>query len=198
MVAVNRVFIAGNVTRAPEMKKVGNGVDLAKFAVAINKYGPGKDPQSRQHSAMFVNVVAFNRLAEQCQRLLDKGRRVWIEGELNISQYQDRQGVQRYWTEVAARSLQVLDRGTEVKGERGDTVGGTGQGTDDHAIAHDAAGDAESAAGADDQGNGSEKNGNAGETGDAVGGRASRQRRRSVGKPQDVAPVRGEEEDLPF
>ena len=78
--SLNKVMLIGNVGNDPEMRFIANGNPVTSFRVATNRYYNTPDGERRQETEWF-NVVAWNRLAEQCNQFLGKGRLVYAEGE---------------------------------------------------------------------------------------------------------------------
>ena len=111
MASFNKVILVGNLTRDPEIRYLNNGSALCKFAIAVNKWTPKGD------KVLFVNIVAWNRgkftIAETCNKYLRKGMSVLVEGELEMDEYEDRQGISRKSTQINIDKMEML-------GKRGD------------------------------------------------------------------------------
>jgi single-strand DNA-binding protein len=99
----NRITLVGNLTRDPEIRYVGSGAAVAKFALAINTRS------KQQEETMYVDVVAWDKLAETCNTYLKKGMSVLIDGRLSIRSYETKDGEKRKSTEVVANTMQMLD-----------------------------------------------------------------------------------------
>jgi single-strand DNA-binding protein len=85
----NRVVIAGNLTRQPELKYTPSGTAVAKFGVAMNR--KWKDDQGNlQEAVTFVDVTAWAKQAETLTKHVDKGRPILIEGRLELDQWEDK------------------------------------------------------------------------------------------------------------
>ncbi len=111
----NRITLVGNLTRDPEIRYVGSGAAVAKFSLAINTRS------KQQEETMYVDIVAWDKLAETCNTYLKKGMSVLIDGRLSIRSYDTKEGEKRKSTEVVANTMQMLDsRG----GARPDSDGG--------------------------------------------------------------------------
>jgi single-strand DNA-binding protein len=112
--SVNKAIVVGNLGRDPEIRALPSGQSVASFSLATtarlkNRNG---EPQERTE---WHRVVAFGRLADNCQRLLSKGRQVYVEGRLNTRQYQAKDGTGlRYRTEIVAQQLRLL--GSRISG----------------------------------------------------------------------------------
>ena len=105
MRGVNKMLIIGNVSRDPEMK--GNG-KVCKFSVATSSSWTDKTSGERKEETEFHNCVAFGRTAEICGEYLQKGRQVFIEGHLKTDKYTDKEGVEKYSTNVVVDEMQML------------------------------------------------------------------------------------------
>jgi single-strand DNA-binding protein len=106
----NRVILVGNLTRDPETKTIDSGSIVCKFGIAINRKTKNND------ETIFVDIVAWEKLAELCQQYLKKGRSVLVEGRLAIRSYEDNTGVKRKATEVVIDAMQMLDKKDEEGG----------------------------------------------------------------------------------
>ncbi len=101
----NKVFLIGNLARDPEMRYTTAGIPVTKFSVAVNRRG-GKDEVD------FFNIVAWRKLAEICGEYLSKGKKVSIEGRLEIDTY-EKDGKPRIWAQIIADDVQILSRKDE-------------------------------------------------------------------------------------
>jgi len=110
--SVNKVILIGHLGQDPELRYTGGGTPVCSLRIATNdsyKDGDGNLVEKTE----WHSVVAWARLAEICSEYLRKGSQVYIEGSLQTRQYEDRDGNQRYVTEVKAREMVMLGgRGT--------------------------------------------------------------------------------------
>lgn len=106
---LNKAFIAGNLTRDPEMRSLPSGLNVASFGVATNSFFTDKQGQ-KQKQAEFHNVVAFGKLAEIAKQYLAKGSLVLIEGRIAYRSWQTQTGEKRYRTEIIAERIQLGPR----------------------------------------------------------------------------------------
>lgn len=106
---VNKVTLIGNLGRDPEIRHLENGSMVGKFPVATNENYRDKNGEW-QTITEWHDVVVWRSLAERAERSLKKGSLVYIEGKLTHRKYQDRDGVERYITEVVANTIKPLDR----------------------------------------------------------------------------------------
>ncbi len=109
MYSLNRATIIGNLTREPELKQIPSGQSVCSFAVATNRQWKGQDG-SKQEASEFHNVVAWGKLAEICSQFLAKGRKVYLEGRLQTRDWEGKDGVRRYRTEIVAENMIILDK----------------------------------------------------------------------------------------
>ncbi len=109
MPSLNKVIIIGNVGSEPEMRFTPNGKPVTSFTVATNWTYTTPDGERKQETEWF-NVVAWNRLAEQCNQFLAKGRLVYAEGRLRTRTWEGQDGQQHSRMEVIANRVVFLDR----------------------------------------------------------------------------------------
>ena len=109
---VNRVLLAGRVTRDFAVRYTVNQVPVASFTVAFNRPVKGEDG-TWSEVASFVNVLASGRLAEQCGERLKKGSALYLEGRLQSRKFATRGGQNRSVLEIKAEQVQFLDRRDE-------------------------------------------------------------------------------------
>ena len=109
MASVNKVFLIGNLGRDPEVRYTGSGTAVASLSLATterfkNKKGEWED-RTEWH-----NVIFWGRLAEVAGEHLSKGKTVYIDGRLQTRKWQDRDGKDRYTTEIVAEKMVMLSR----------------------------------------------------------------------------------------
>jgi len=107
----NKVILVGNLTRDPEIRYVTSGSAVTKFRIAVN---PNKR-DAKPEDTMYIDIVAWERLAETCNTYLKKGSPVLVEGRLSIRSYDDAklkdeggQPIRRQATEVVISGMQML------------------------------------------------------------------------------------------
>lgn len=106
--SVNKVILVGNLGKDPELRYTSSGVAVATFSVATNE--SWKDQEGNlQEKTQWHNIVAWRKLAEICGEYLKKGGKVYVEGKLQHRNYDDKNGVKRYVTEVVLDELVMLD-----------------------------------------------------------------------------------------
>jgi len=123
MASLNKVMIIGNLGGEPEMRFSPDGKPVTSFRVATNRVYTTPEGERKQETEWF-GVVAWGKLAEQCNQFLSKGRLVYAEGRLHTHSWDDQTGQKRYRTEVIANRVSFLDRQPPSASEdRGSEVG---------------------------------------------------------------------------
>ena len=119
--SVNKVILVGNLGKDPEIKYTTSGTAVAKFSLATNEGYKDKSGQWQDRTE-WHNIVAWQRLAEIVGEYVKKGSKVYIEGRLQTSSWDDKEtGQKKYKTEIIANDLVLLDR----RGDVGDSEGGS-------------------------------------------------------------------------
>jgi single-strand DNA-binding protein len=122
--SVNKVIILGNLTRDPEVKYTPQGTAVARIGIATNERFKDKDGQW-QDRPEYHNIVAWQRMAEIAGEYLKKGSKVYVEGRLQTSSWEDQKtGEKKYKTEIIANDLVLLSGRGEGGG--GGEGGGSG------------------------------------------------------------------------
>ncbi|MFK8102921.1 MAG: single-stranded DNA-binding protein [Saprospiraceae bacterium] len=106
---INKVTLIGNLGRDPEVRRLENGAAVAKFSVATNENYKDKAGEW-QTVTEWHEIIAWRNLAERAERDLKKGKLVFIEGKLTHRKYQDKDGNDRYITEVVANLIRLLEK----------------------------------------------------------------------------------------
>ncbi|MFC2007749.1 single-stranded DNA-binding protein [Chloroflexota bacterium] len=109
MPSLNKVTIIGNVGSDPEMRFTPTGKPVTSFSIATNWVYTTPEGERKQETEWF-NVVAWNRLAEQCNQFLGKGRLVYAEGRLHTRNWEGQDGQQHSRMEVIANRVIFLER----------------------------------------------------------------------------------------
>lgn len=120
----NKVFLAGNLTRDPQVRFFANERAVADFGLACNRRYKTADGQMKEE-ATFVDVEAWGRTAELVGQYLTKGRGCFVEGRLKLDSWEDKEsGQKRSKLKVVADSVQFVDsRGGQGGGAAGDDAG---------------------------------------------------------------------------
>ena len=107
MSGLNQVVLIGNLTRDPELRYTPDGTPVTSFTIAVNR--PFTNRQG-EREADFVPIVVWRKRAETCSEYLIKGSQVAVEGRLQVRNYEDKDGIKKWVTEVVARSVDFLQR----------------------------------------------------------------------------------------
>ncbi len=107
--SVNKVILVGNLGRDPETRYTQNGAAVTHFSVATSESWRDKQSGEQVERTEWHNVVCFARLAEIAGEYLRKGSKVFIEGRIQTRKWQDKEGQDRYTTEIIANEMQMLD-----------------------------------------------------------------------------------------
>lgn len=117
---MNKIFLLGRLTKEPEVRITPTEKTVCTFALAVDRpYSNGKERE-----ADFINVVTWGKTAEVCGNNVSKGQRLLVEGRLQIRKYQDRQGQNRYVTEVIADRVEFIER--KEKTSQNESLGAMG------------------------------------------------------------------------
>ena len=120
---LNKITVIGNVGSDPEMRYTPNGTPVTSFRLATNRRWTSQSGE-RQEETEWFTVVAWNRLAEQCNQYVIKGMRVFAEGRLKSSTWMGQDGQNRFRNEINAFTVLFLDRAGERSGPPRDSFGG--------------------------------------------------------------------------
>ena len=115
--SVNKVILIGNLGKDPEVKYTPSGTPVAKFSLATNERYKDKAGEWQERTE-WHNIVAWQRLAEIVGEYVKKGSKIYIEGRLQTSSWEDKQsGEKKYRTEIVANDLVLLSGRGETEGE---------------------------------------------------------------------------------
>ena len=109
MSGINKVILIGNLGKDPEVRYSPDGGAIASLTLATSESWKDKNTGEKVEKTEWHRVVAFKRTAEIMGEYLKKGSKVYIEGKLQTRKWQDKEGKDRYTTEVVARDMQMLD-----------------------------------------------------------------------------------------
>ena len=113
MVSMNRVILAGNLARDPELKEVSNGNSMTTFPVAVSRRWKNQNGEPGKKTCFF-RIVVWNNTAINCARFLKKGRPVLVEGRLETRQFTGDSGETRYLTQVIGDTVTFLEKAPSV------------------------------------------------------------------------------------
>ena len=116
MASVNKVILVGNLGRDPETRYSPDGSAITNVSIATTSQWKDKNTGEKKEETEWHRVVFYGRLAEIAGQYLKKGRSVYVEGRLRTRKWQDKEGQERYTTEIIADVMQMLG-GREGMGE---------------------------------------------------------------------------------
>jgi len=111
MVGVNKIVLVGHLGKAPELRRLGDGVTVVSFPLATAETVMHEG--IKQELTEWHNVVMWRGLADVAAKLLEKGKLIYLEGKLRTRSFQDKEGRAKSTTEVVAESFTVLGRGSD-------------------------------------------------------------------------------------
>jgi single-strand DNA-binding protein len=120
---INKVILVGNLGADPETRYTANGGAITNIRLATSEAWKDKTTGENQERTEWHRVVLFGKLGEIAGEYLKKGRQVYIEGSLRTNKYTDKEGIERYTTDIVANEMQMLG-GTSGGGEGGGGGGG--------------------------------------------------------------------------
>lgn len=132
---LNRIFLIGNLGRDPEMSYTPSGKAVTKFSLAVSRTQRNRETGENQKETEWFNIVTWDQLAENCNNLLHKGYKVFIEGRIQSHKYTDKNGVERTVWDVIANDMRLLES-KEATSARAAAAGG-GHGDTDETGADD-------------------------------------------------------------
>ena len=126
MASVNKVILIGNLGRDPEMRSFPDGGSICNVTLATTRSWKDKNSGERVEETEWHRIVFRDRLAEIAGEYLRKGKQVYVEGRLKTRKYTDKDGVEKYTTEIMASDMTMLGSREGTGG--GDEGGGGGGG----------------------------------------------------------------------
>jgi single-strand DNA-binding protein len=109
MSGVNKVILVGNLGADPEVRHLENGVTVANFNLATTEYFRDKVSGERREQSEWHRVVVWRGLADVVEKYVRKGSKLYVEGKLRTRKW-EKDGIERYTTEIMADTLNMLDR----------------------------------------------------------------------------------------
>ncbi|WP_368867819.1 single-stranded DNA-binding protein [Staphylococcus epidermidis] len=113
---INRVVLAGRLTKNPEFRQTASGVSVTTFSLAVNRTFKNKNGE---READFINVVVFRQQAENVNNYLSKGSLAGVDGRIQSRSYDNNEGRRVFVTEVVADNIQLLDSGNKNNNQKG-------------------------------------------------------------------------------
>ncbi len=105
---VNKVILVGNLGNDPDVRYTASGAAVANVSIATSESWKDKNTGEQQDRTEWHRVVFFGRLAEIVSEYLRKGSQIYVEGRLQTRKWQDKEGTDRYTTEIVANEMQML------------------------------------------------------------------------------------------
>ena len=122
MASVNKVILIGNLGKDPEVRYAPSGSAICNVTIATSRQWKDKTSGERQEETEWHRVTFFDRMAEVAGEYLKKGKSVYVEGRLKTRKWTDKEGVERYTTEIMADRMEMLGSregsGDEAGGQR--------------------------------------------------------------------------------
>lgn len=112
---LNRIVLIGRLTKEPDLRYTASGIAVARFTLAVDR----RYSKDREKEADFIDIVVWQKQAENCANYLGKGRLVAVDGRLQIRSYDDKQGIRRRAAEVVAENVRFLDWAKEGQSAAG-------------------------------------------------------------------------------
>jgi single-strand DNA-binding protein len=119
MASVNKVIIVGNLGRDPEIRYMPSGDAIANIAVATSFKSKDRNTGEQKELTEWHRISFFGRLAEIVGQYLKKGSSVYVEGRLQTRKYTDKDGIERYATDIVAENMQMLGGRQGMGGDAG-------------------------------------------------------------------------------
>jgi single-strand DNA-binding protein len=129
MASINKVILIGNLGRDPEVRYTPNGAAICNVTIATSRNWKDKNSGEKMEETEWHRVVFFDRLAEIAGEYLKKGRPVYVEGRLKTRKWTDKDGVEKYTTEIMADNMQLLGGREGGGGDEGGGGGGYSRGS---------------------------------------------------------------------
>lgn len=126
MASINKVILIGNLGRDPEVRYSANGSAICNVTLATSRNWKDKTSGEKMEETEWHRVVFYDRLAEIAGEYLKKGRSCYVEGRLKTRKWQDKDGAEKYTTEIIADNMQLLGGRDGGGGGGGDEGGGGG------------------------------------------------------------------------
>ena len=123
MASVNKVILIGNLGKDPEVRYAPSGAAICNVTIATSRQWKDKTSGERQEETEWHRVVFYDRLAEIAGEYLKKGKSVYIEGRLKTRKWTDKEGVDKYTTEIIAQEMTMLGGREGGGGGGGDEMG---------------------------------------------------------------------------
>lgn len=108
MSSVNKAILIGNLGKDPEIRATQSGGKIANFSIATSENWKNKQTGEREERTEWHRIVAFGTLAEVIEKYVTKGMKVYVEGKITTRKWEDKDGTERYTTEIQAETMTML------------------------------------------------------------------------------------------
>src|SRR5437879_799474 len=119
---LNKVMLIGNLGKDPDFNVTPSGTPVAKFSLAVSRTTKNRSGESVKETEWF-NIVAWDKLAEICEKFLHRGSKVYVEGRIQQRKYTDKENIQRTAMDIIINDMRMLDSKAE-SGGTGSYAGG--------------------------------------------------------------------------
>lgn len=124
---LNQCSFIGRLGKDPECRFLPNGDAVASFSIAVGESWKDRDTGDKKETTEWVRCVAWRKLGEICGEYLRKGQQVFVQGKMKTRKWQDKDGNDRYSTEIIVDRMQMLGSRRDDAGEAGGESGGEGE-----------------------------------------------------------------------
>ena len=107
---MNHVVVSGNLTRSPELRQTPSGTSILNFGIAVNDRRKNGQTGEWEDIAHFVDCIVFGKRADSLAKILHKGSKVYVDGRLSQSRWEDKQGNKRSKIEIVANDVELPPR----------------------------------------------------------------------------------------
>lgn len=114
MASINKAILVGNLGQAPELKTLPSGNSVCNFSVATTETWLDKNTKQKQEKTEWHRVTVFGKVADNCNKYLNKGSKVYVEGKITTRSWETDQGEKRYTTEINANNVQFLSSNAQT------------------------------------------------------------------------------------
>ena len=117
---INKVILIGNLGSDPELRTTGGGTAVCSFSLATSESWTDKQSGEKQERTEWHRIKVFGKLAEICGEYLKKGRQIYVEGSIRTDKFTDKDGVEKYFTDIIASTMQMLGANEGAKSGQSD------------------------------------------------------------------------------
>src|SRR3979411_3185870 len=119
---LNKIMLIGNLGRDPELQVTSDGTPVTKFSLAVSRSFKSRTGETKEETAWF-NIVAWNKLAEICEKYLHKGSKIYVEGRITQRKNTNRGGAEATAVDVIMSHMQMLTPKSASGGSEGYSTG---------------------------------------------------------------------------